>query len=232
MSPRILLMALIFFMLYIPISVLVINDYLMMREERKVEQGQISQLRIELDDAKKRIFRYQQRVALLREQIQTEKGESLESIKQIPRTQDSPPEAPQESTGGQPTYEESRRTILPPSADIKDLAVYREGENLKVVFKIVNLKDVGTLEGYVFVVALDPSNPSHGLWSYPQAVLQEGIPVDHRNGFRFAIRNFKTVTMTHGLGPEGDLPPILRFLVYDSSGNLLRQEEVEVKAEG
>ena len=98
--------------------------------------------------------------------------------------------------------------------------------------KIVNLKDVGSLDGYSFVVALDPANSPDGLWAYPQAVLQGGIPVDYRNGFRFTIRNFKSITMTHGLGPEGELPPILRILVYDRSGNLLRKEDMEVKAEG
>jgi hypothetical protein len=224
--------ALIFFMLYIPISVWVINHYLFMREQRKAEQGEISRLHTELDEARNTAFRYRQRVALLREQFQTDKTEALKSVKDTPHNGGSPPEAAQETTGSQTRLEKAHRTILPPAADIKDLAVYREGENLKVVFKVVNLKDVGTLEGYAFVVALDPENPSHGLWSYPQAVLQEGIPVDHRNGFRFVIRNFKTITMTHGLGPADDLPPILRFLVYDTAGNLLRQEEVEVKPEG
>jgi hypothetical protein len=231
-SPRILLVALVFFMLYIPISVWVINDYLLMREQRKTEQEEISRLHTELDDARNKAFRYQQRVALLREQMQTDKTEPLKSAKDTPLSEGTPPMAAQETTGSQARLENTHRTILPPAADIKDLAVYREGENLRVVFKVVNLKDAGTLQGYAFVVALDPANPSHGLWSYPQAVLQEGIPVDHRNGFRFVIRNFKTITMTHGLGPGDDLPPVLRFLVYDTAGNLLRQEEVEVKPEG
>jgi hypothetical protein len=122
---------------------------------------------------------------------------------------------------------------MPPAADIKDLAIFREGEKLKVSLKIVNLKDAGTLEGYAFIMAIDPASSPQGLWSYPQAeLLRQGIPADYRNGFRFNIRNFKTITMTHELGPEGELPPILRILVYDGSGKLLRQEEVEVKDEG
>ncbi len=232
-SPRILLVGLIFFILYIPVSVLVINDYLIVREKQEAQRGQVSDLRADLDDARKMIFRYQQQVAILREQVQTDKAEPpATSIKDIARTQAPLPTAPQESTEGPSTSEEAWRTILPPTADIKDLAIYREGENLKVTFKIVNLKDVGSLEGYAFVVALDPSNSPHGLWSYPQAVLQEGVPADPRNGFRFAIRNFKAITMSHGLGSQGDLPPILRILVYDRSGNLLRKEDMEVKAEG
>jgi hypothetical protein len=231
-SPRILLMGLIFFILYIPISVLVINDYLIEREQQAAQRGQVSRLRAELDDARKMIFRYQQQVAILREQVQTDKAEPTASIKEIARTQEPLPTAPQESTEDPSTSEEAPMTILPPAADVKDLAIYREGENLKVTFKIVNLKDVGSLEGYAFVVALDPANSPHGLWSYPQAVLQEGVPVDPQNGFRFAIRNFKAITMSHALGPEGDLPPILRILVYDRSGNLLRKEDMEVKPEG
>jgi hypothetical protein len=232
MSPRILLMGLIFFLLYLPISVLVINDYLIGREEQEVQRHQVSRLRAELDDARKLIFRYQQQVALLREHVQTDKAEPVTSLKEMARAREPLPEAPKTSTPGQPTSDEAWRTVLPPAADIKDLAIYREGEDLKVIFKIVNLKDVGSLEGYVFVVALDPANSPNGLWSYPQAVLQDGIPVDPGNGFRFVIRNFKTITMTHGLGPEGDLPPILRILVYDRSGNLLRKEDMEVKPEG
>jgi hypothetical protein len=231
-SPRILLMGLIFFILYIPISVLVINDYLILREKQAARKGEVSRLRAELDDARKMVFRYQQQVAMLREHVQNDKAEPVTSIKEIARTQAPLPAVPQESTEDPFTSEDAPMTILPPTADVKDLAIYREGENLKVTFKIVNLKDVGSLEGYAFVVALDPANSPHGLWSYPQAVLQEGVPVDPQNGFRFAIRNFKAITMSHGLGPEGDLPPILRILVYDRSGNLLRKEDMEVKAEG
>jgi hypothetical protein len=232
-SPRILLMGLIFLVLYIPVSVLVINDYLFMREKQEAQRGQVSRLRAELDDAKKLIFRYHQQVAMLQEHLQTDKTESLTFIKEIPRPQASPPEALEESSGDPPFSKDAWNTVLPPAADIKDLAIFRQGERLKVTFKIVNLKDVGTLEGYAFVVALDLASSPRGLWSYPQAVLlPEGIPSDHRNGFRFNIRNFKSITMTHELGREGALPPILRFLVYDTAGNLLRQEEVEVKPEG
>ena len=231
-SPRILLLGLIFFILYIPVSVLVINDYLIMREKQAAQRGQVSGLRAELDDARKMIFRYQQQVAMLREHIQTDKAEPLTSIKEIARAQAPPPVAPQESTEDPSTSEMTMKTILDTAADIKDLAIYREGENLKVTFKIVNLQEVGTLEGYAFIVALDPAKEDAGAWSYPQAVLQAGMPVDPQSGFRFSIRNFKTITMTHGLGPEGDWPPNLRILIYDRSGNLLRKEDVEVKAEG
>lgn len=231
-SPRILLMGLIFFILYIPVSVWVINDYLIGREEQEAQRGEVSRLRAELNDARKMIFRHQQQVALLQEHVRTDKAEPVTSIKEIARPREPLPEASQESTAGQSSSEEAWRTILPPEADIKDLAIYREGATLKITFKIVNLKDVGSLEGYAFVVALDPANSPNGLWSYPQADLQEGIPVDPRNGFRFVIRNFKALTMSHGLGPEGDLPPILRILVYDRSGNLLRKEDMEVKPEG
>jgi hypothetical protein len=231
-SSRVLLIGIIFFILYIPMSVLVINDYLIKRAEQQAQESQISRLRAELDDARKVIFRYQQQVAMLREHIQTDQAAPVTSIKEITRKGEPLPPAPPEATEKPSATEGAWRTIPSPEADIKDLAVYREGENLKVTFKIVNLKDLGSLEGYAFVVALDSSDSQHGLWSYPQSVLQEGLPVDPRIGFRFTIRNFKTISMSHGLGPEGDLPPILRILVYDRSGNLLRREDMEVKAEG
>jgi hypothetical protein len=231
-SPRILLMGLIFFILYIPISVLVINDYLILREEQAARRGEVSRLRAELDDARKMVFRYQQQVAMLREHVQNDKAEPVTSIKEIARTQTPPPAVPQESTEDPSTSEMAGKTILDAAADIKDLAIYREGGNLKVTLKIVNLRETGTLEGYAFIVALDPAKEDPGSWSYPQAVLQAGMPVDHRSGFRFSIRNFKTITMTHRLGPEGDWPPMLRILIYDRSGTLLRKEDVEVKADG
>ncbi len=232
LSPRILLMGFIFLVLYIPISVMIINQYLIGRTEQTAQRDQISSLQAELDDAKKIIFRYEQQVAMLREHIQTDKTEPLTPIKETGPERRSLPPAPQALTDGPPISEMGGRTVLPPAADIKDLAIYQDGEILKMTFKIVNLKDVGSLDGYAFVVALDPAISPDGLWAYPQAVLQGGIPVDYRNGFRFTIRNFKSITMTHGLGPEGELPPILRILVYEQSGNLLRQEEVEVKPDG
>lgn len=232
-SPRILLMGFIFLVLYIPITVMITNQYLIGRTEQAAQRDQNSSLQAELDDAKKMIFRYRQQVAMLREHIQTDKAEPpVTSIKEIARTREPAPAVPQESTEDPSTSEETVRTILPPAADIKDLAIYQDGEILKMTFKIVNLKDVGSLDGYAFVVALDPAHSPDGLWAHPQAVLQGGIPVDYRNGLRFVIRNFKSITMTHGLGPEGELPRILRILVYDRSGNLLRKEDMEVKAEG
>jgi len=225
-------MGFIFLMIYVPVSVLVINDYLIMREEQKAQRGHVSRLRAELADAKKRIFRYQQQVSILREHLQTDKTESSTSVKEMPLTQPSPQKTRQESNGYPALSEDPWKTVMPPAADIKDLAVFREGERLKVSFKIVNLKDVGALEGYAFVVALDPASSPQELWSYPQTeLLPEGVPADHGTGYRFLIRNFKSITMTHELGQEGGLPPILRILVYDGSGKLLRQEEVEVKAE-
>jgi hypothetical protein len=232
-SPRILLMGLIFFILYIPISVLIINDYLSVRQEQEMQRDQVSRLQAELDDARKMIFRYQQRVAILREHVQTDKAEPpVTSIKEIARTREPIAAAPQEPAENPFPSEMAGKTILDGLADIKDLAIYREGGNLKVTFKIVNLRETGTLEGYAFIVALDPGKEDPGAWSYPQAALQAGMPVDHRSGFHFAIRNFKAITMTHGLGPQGDWPPILRILIYDRSGNLLRKEDMEVKAEG
>ena len=225
-------MGLIFLILYIPISVMIINRYLIGLPEQAAQRGQVSSLQAELDEARKMIFRYQQQVVMLREHIQTEATEPLSSIKETGHEGGPLPKSPQTLTEDSSTSEIMGRTVLPPIADIKDLAIYQEGELLKMTFKIVNLKDVGTLEGYAFVVALDSANSPDGLWAYPQVALQGGIPADYRNGFRFVIRNFKTITMTHGLGPEGELPHNLRILVYDGSGRLLRQEEVEVKPEG
>ena len=70
-------MGFIFLVLYIPISVMIINQYLIGRTEQAAQRDQISSLQAELDDAKKMIFRYQQQVAMLREHIQTDKAEPL-----------------------------------------------------------------------------------------------------------------------------------------------------------
>jgi hypothetical protein len=108
--------------------------------------------------------------------------------------------------------------------------IRREPDGLTVKFKLTKVAAGETpISGYVQLIAEDRSTEPPRRWTYPYAVLQDGIPVDHRRGLSFRIQRFRPVSVKFGLDPDLDRPSTVRILVYDQLGARLLEREFPVR---
>jgi len=118
---------------------------------------------------------------------------------------------------------------LPKLVDIEDLKVKRDRSNISADFKIVNKQSENEpIGGYVFIIARIKDVKELEASSYPSSPFKDGQPVNYKNGLRFFIQRFKTISSTFTLSKSIDKPIILEILVYDRDGKLILKKVVEV----
>jgi len=114
--------------------------------------------------------------------------------------------------------------------DIDDFTVHKNGSDLDVHFKVINLhQDEAVISGYIHVIAIDSKSDPPKLWPYPKTTLQNGIPVNYKKGESFAINRFKIIEGKYSSESKADGPSLIRVLVYDKLGNLSLQKEFRVE---
>ncbi len=241
-SPHIVFWAILFFILYIPFSVFIINNYIELRRANRTQSGKIAQLEKEVIKGQKNLRRFQQHVTLLEDYIR-----HIEEPQKPQREKSAPPKnedtkekvasrkveiirgATVISDAESPAVESEEELKPIGAVDIEDMVIQKEGERMSVEFKLINKNPGETaVGGYIHLIAIgnDPNPPPE--WTFPRVQLEEGIPVNFRRGQLFLIQRFKPVHGRFYLTPNSESPTALKVLVYDQSGLLILEREFEV----
>ncbi len=241
-SPHIAFWAMLFFILYIPFSAFIINNYIGLYRGKRTQSNKIEQLEKEVIQGQKDLRRFRQHVTLLEDYIRDlEEPNSSQKEKSATRVTEHMKEtsaAPKVEIIRKETIitdEESpgleREEDVKPigTVDIKDMIIQKEGARMNVEFKLVNMNPGETaVGGYIHLIAMgnDPNPPPE--WTFPRVQLEQGIPVNFRRGQLFLIQRFKPVHGRFFLAPNSEPPTALKVLVYDQSGLLILEREFEV----
>jgi uncharacterized coiled-coil protein SlyX len=207
-SPRVVLLASVFFLLYIVATIYITNKYFDTRRMNRMQADKIAKLSGELIKTAKSLERSKQHIALLDDYINEGKEESQE------------PEPPV-------SYTESPASKI---LDIDEIKVKRDISTINVSFRIVNRLSNGEepIGGYIFVLASVKYSDPPEVWAYPNTPLKDGLPVDYRKGLRFLIQRFKTIRSQHTLSRSINEPLVLKILVYNRDGILILRKVIEV----
>jgi hypothetical protein len=219
--PRFLLLAAIFLLIYLPGSIIIINDYFSQRDIYHKQAERLTQLEEETSLAKNTFDNAQKQIAILQDYIV-----SLES----------PPVLPSEKTAAAATKPETRietkQTAGTDQIDLKEIMIRKEPDGLTVKFKLTKVTPGETpISGYIHLIAEDKASEPPRRWIYPYEVLEDGIPVNHRHGLSFRILRFRPVNVRFHLDPYRDQPSTLRILVYDQLGAQLLDREFKIQKE-
>ena len=241
-SPQIVFGATLFFILYISISVYIINNYIRLYRANRTQSTKIEQLEKEVIKGQKNLLRFRQQVTLLEDYIRhLEEPQNPQEEKPATRKEESTNEksAPRKieiireetviSDAERVTVDREEEMRPIGAVDIKDMIIQKEGSRMSVEFKLVNINPGETaVGGYIHLIAMgtDPNPPPE--WTFPRVQLEEGVPVNFRRGQLFLIQRFKPVHGKFYLTPHSETPKALKVLVYDQSGLLILEREFEV----
>ena len=221
-------MTLIFFLIYLPGSIYVINRYLDLRVARTIQTNTIRQQQETAVRNRDLIRRSEEKISFLEDY--------LRNLENQPEPQRLPPLDPESLRAGPPGFaqggvaEGAGDPLKPPEfVDIEDLAITRQGSQVAIRFKLVNARSGdGPTGGYVHLIARDTRADSFKEWASPREPLQDGFPTDYRRGRLFLIKNFKLIHGRFDMSPDRESPATIRVLVYNHAGQLILEEEFEV----
>lgn len=227
-SSRFLTWSFLFFVFYIVISIIIINDYLEKRWANDVLTEQIERLQHEIKDTRKELYRSKQHLALLESHIYPQKSGLEEEVK-LPADKELREEETElltEDSFPKNVMKESPEKLV----DVEELEIEKDKNKLSVSFNLVNVQEGDkSVSGYVHIIAMNKNADPPQLWTYPKAALRNGKPINHKSGQLFLIKHFKTIQGEYFFNSSNEFPTSIRVLVYDQSGNRLLLKDFEVK---
>lgn len=226
-APLFLYLGAIFILLNITATIYFGNRFFDLRRTRAMQSERIEQLEDAASKNLKTIHRSKQHMVILEEYIR-----NLETPSEGKTRADKSIFLQQKSAAPYPPNVTERRRPKGPSiqaVDIKDLAIKKEGSELTVRFKVVNLRELDNpIGGYIHLIAVGKDGQSPSAWSFPREELLDGVPVDFRRGQLFLIQRFKPIEGNFYLSTYADPPSAIKVLVYNQTGTLLLEREFEV----
>jgi hypothetical protein len=228
LSPRILLVSLVFFACYIVVSLFVINNYFDKLRTNKAQLIKIDRLQKQGENARKLLYQSEQRVILLKKHDKNSKSDVAISPEPVrPETIELKKAEEAGDIEAEDTLEEGPQEV---TVEIKDLATLKEEGKLTVSFKIVNTNQEDTpFRGYVHIIVTDKESDPPQLWTYPKVALRDGVPINYKRGRLFVIKNFRTIRGEFFLDSHEGSALSLKILVYNPSGNQILQRDFEVE---
>jgi hypothetical protein len=231
-SPVIVICTSLFLISYMITSIIIFKYYFDERRTNREQASEIERLQHESDEAQRALYRSGQHLALLEDHIKDlregrEKQEKPRGAGNVPQPVNQEKATPPAVTAA---VEEADKAFQETRAGINDPTVMHDDTSLTVSFKLVNLgTGVEPLSGYVHIIALkkDPNPPQP--WPNPKAVLKNGIPLDYRQGRHFSIKRYKTIRGEYFFDSKAETPSAVKVLVYDESGELILEKQLDVK---
>jgi hypothetical protein len=196
----------LFFVFYIVATIFLTNLFINYYRQNRILADENAELRAMLIKTKKSLEESKQHIALLDDYITEKKDQSPRSL----------------VTGD---HAESSLTTL---VDIDELKIERNKSTINVDFRIINKQlDDEPIGGYIFVFARIKDSDKSEVWVYPNSQLKDGLPVNYRNGQRFFIQRFKSISSKYTLSKSINRPLIFEIFVYDRNGTLILRKIVE-----
>jgi hypothetical protein len=215
--------AALFFLLYLPFSVYLVNRYFALNYTDLGQKKKIGFLEKDLLRSNKALSRARDHITFLEDYaVQLEKqGEQT--------SEPSKPQEKQAGTGSQKDSEAKAPDNNGEKISIEDMVMERQGAKLNVTFKIVNVSPGNAaVGGYVHMLGKGEQTPPRSDWTFPQEKLVNGFPENFRRGQVFLIQRFKPMQGKLNMGPGSDALTTLEILVYGQSGQIMLQKEFQI----
>lgn len=225
-SPRVVMWAAVFLALYLPATALVVNQWADLRRERLERQERISELELELAQAERSLFKFQQHVSLLEAYIE---GLEIEQESRLEEAASGPAEEPPEE---EPEKEQAEpEPVQQGLVDVERMSIAEEGDAVTVDFNLVNIdRGEDPVSGYVHIIARGSGRDGR-TWTevHPRGETGEnGLPDAYRVGHPFIIQRFKPIEGEFNVVPDRGKPDTIRVVVYDESGRRIFDNSYEV----
>jgi hypothetical protein len=205
-SLHFLLWVSVFFVFYIVATIFLTNLFINYYTQNKILADKNAELRAMLIKTKKNLAESEQHIALLDDYITEKKDKSSKSLETVDHT------------------ESSLSTLV----DIDELKIERNESTINVNFRIINKQlNEEPIGGYIFIFARTMDSDKSEVWVYPNSPLKDGRPVNYRNGQRFFIQRFKSISSKYTLSKSINRPLIFEIFVYDRNGTLILRKMVE-----
>ena len=226
LSPLIIFVSFVFFAVYIVATVFVINDYFDKLRTNEDQLLKIERLQKKVENTRRLLFRSEQRLALMEEYVNNAKpGIKISRKPVLPEETESVKVEPADKIRAEEGIQEEPMEGM---VEIKDVATSKEDAKLTVSFKIVNIgQGDKPLRGYVHIIVTDKGTETPQCWTYPKVALRDGLPIEYKRGRLFVIKRFRTIRGEFFLDSNTESPLSLKILVYNQSGNLILQKELE-----
>lgn len=226
-APLFLYLGASFILLNISATIYFGNRFFEMRQTGAMQSEKIEQLEAEASKNMKTIHRNKQHMAILEEYIRNfeapNEGKTAAKTSVFLQQKSAEPAPPNASERSLP--EDASTQVV----DIKDVAIKKEGSELRVNFRVVNLRELDNpIGGYIHMIAVGKDGYSPSAWTFPNEKLRDGAPVDFRSGQLFLIQRFKPIEGNFYLSEYADPPSAVKVLVYNQTGILLLEKEFEV----
>jgi len=205
-SSHFILWVSLFFVFYIVVTIFLTNAFINYYRQNRILADENAELRAMLIKTKKSLEESKQHIALLDDYITQKKDQNPRSLVTV-------------------DHAESSLTTL---VDIDELKIERNQSTINVDFRIINKQlNEEPIGGYIFVFARIKDSDKSEVWVYPNSQLKDGLPVNYRNGQRFFIQRFKSISSTYTLSKSINRPLIFEIFVYDRNGTLILRKIVE-----
>jgi len=205
-SSHLLLWVSLFIVFYIVATIFLTNVFINHYRKNRMLSDENVELRAMLIKTKKSLEESQQHIALLDDYISEKKDQSTRSLVTADHA------------------EPSLTTLV----DIDELKIERNKSTINVDFRIINKQlNEEPIGGYIFVFARIKDSDKSEVWVYPNSQLKDGLPVNYRNGQRFFIQRFKSISSKYTLSKSINRPLIFEIFVYDRNGTLILRKIVE-----
>jgi hypothetical protein len=229
-SRRILLCSSIFFAAFLLFSIVIINRYLALREKNNALLDKMGLMEEDLNSNKKALQRSRQLTAFLEEYIShTEKRPETPSQAAKEGTAQGKREESSKSALAKDTDEGAKAKSLAEPFQMKDILIEQQGAKLSIRFRLeVRQPGANPLGGYLHIIAEDSTSDPRQWWAYPRQKLINGLPENFRSGYAFSIHRYKPIHGRIQLGSRSISPSAIKILIYDQSGTLVTEKNLEV----
>jgi hypothetical protein len=217
--------SIIFLIGYIAFSLFILNRYTQLRSNSTQNLEKYARLEDENSAAKRTISKSRQQIALLEGYIRhiEEGAEGFTGPGKKDQSRGTGDKMPLQAALPEKTFKG------PQTVDVTDMLIQREGSGMSINLKLVNVQaGEGAVGGYIHLIATDRRPVPPKEWPYPQQKLDKGIPVNFKKGQVFLIQKFKQIQVKLHLGSPSESPSAIKVLVYDQSGEIILQKEMEV----
>jgi hypothetical protein len=226
-SPPYVFAALAFFVIYVSVSIFLINRYFDLRHMSLIESAKVKELEKQISKSQNILYRSQQHVALLEgyiRDLQKEKPEDKTPPKNKVEKEESVASQSRRVSGATQGPEKTENLV-----DVEDMIIHKRDTRLLIDFKLVKTQEgEEVVGGYIHIIATgEPANPPLE-WTLPRERLEDGVPINFRQGQRFSIQRFKPIHGEIHLAPDVEPPTAVKVLVYDRAGVLVLAREFEI----
>ena len=229
-SPRIVLWASLFVVVYMLLSVYFTTQYIKyfyIYNKDSIQADEIKRLEDNLLKINKEHLRSNQHLALLEDYIANIE-KRMEPEKEPIKGEVTKESEPPQRVISQP--KEGKQIVKPPQGvEIKDMIIQKLHARVIVSFKLVNIQPGdSSVGGYLHVIGIGKDANPPQEWTYPTEKLQKGVPLDFRRGLPFLIQRFKPYSCFFNADSHSQLPRAIKIMAYDQAGVLTLEKEFEV----